>query len=122
MKRYLFPFLYTLGIILIGSMFSSILYYFDITNDKINTIFLYLISIVAIFIGALNTGKNIKQKGIISGILYFTAWFLIMIFLSLVIFNHKLNFNSMIYYLILLIFSIMGAIIGKNNQTEIDTN
>lgn len=121
MKKYLFPFLYTLGIILIGSILSSILYYFDITSDKINTIFLYSIGIIAIFTGALILGKKVKQKGIISGAIYFAIWFLIMIFLSLFIFKDKLSLNSIIYYLILFIFSIMGAVIGKNNQTETDT-
>lgn len=121
MKKYFFPFCYTLLIILIGSIFSSALYYFDIIGDKLNTIILYLISIIAIFTGALILCKKIKQKGIIGGAIYFGIWFIISNIISLIIFKSKLDFNSIIYYVILLIFSIMGAIIGKNSQIEIDT-
>ena len=121
MKKYLFPFLYTLIIILAGSFFTSILYYFNITSDKFNTVLLYLISIISFFTGALFLGKNIKKKGIISGLIFFGICFLIMILSSLIIFKNNITFRNIIYYLILLVFSIMGSIIGKNTQTEIDT-
>ena len=121
MKKYLFPFLYTLIIILAGSFFTSILYYFNITSDKFNTVLLYLISIISFFTGALFLGKNIKKKGIISGLIFFGICFLIMILSSLIIFKNNITFKNIIYYLILLVFSIMGSIIGKNTQTEIDT-
>lgn len=121
MKKYLFPFLYTLIIILVGSFFTSILYYFNITSDKFNTVLLYLISIISFFTGALFLGKNIKKKGIISGLIFFGICFLIMILSSLIIFKNNITFKNIIYYLILLVFSIMGSIIGKNTQTEIDT-
>ena len=121
MKKYLFPFLYTLIIILAGSFFTSILYYFNITSDKFNTVLLYLISIISFFTGALFLGKNIKKKGIISGLIFFGICFLIMILSSLIIFKNNITFKNIIYYLILLVFSIMGSIIGKITQTEIDT-
>lgn len=121
MKKYFFPFFYTLLIILLGALFSSILYYFDIIGDKLNTIILYLISIIAIFTGALMLCRKIKQKGIIGGAIYFGILFVIINIISLIIFKSKFSFNSFIYYFILLIFSIMGGVIGKNSQIEIDT-
>lgn len=121
MKKYFFPFFYTLLIILLGALFSSILYYFDIIGDKLNTIILYLISIISIFTGALMLCRKIKQKGIIGGAIYFGIWFVIINIISLIIFKSKFSFNSFIYYFILLIFSIMGGVIGKNSQIEIDT-
>ena len=121
MKKYFFPFFYTLLIILLGALFSSILYYFDIIGDKLNTIILYLIGIIAIFTGALMLCRKIKQKGIIGGAIYFGIWFVIINIISLIIFKLKFSFNSFIYYFILLIFSIMGGVIGKNSQIEIDT-
>lgn len=122
MKKYLVPILYTLGIMLLGSFISSILYYFNITSDKFNTILLYLISIVAIFVGALKSGKSFDQKGIITGLIYFTIWLIIMILISLIFFKVDFGIKNIIYYAILLIFSMLGGIIGKNTKEETDAN
>ena len=94
MKKYLYPVLYTLGIILIGTLISSILYYFNITSDKINTIFLYAISILAIFIGTLSLAKNLKYKGLITGLIYFFGFFIISIIISLLIFKTSFGFKK----------------------------
>ena len=107
----------TIGIIVFGTLISSILYYFNLTSDKINTILLYLISISALFSGSLLLGKNLNQKGIITGALYFLFWFIIMFLVSLII-KENFNISRLIYYFILLIFSILGGIIGKNTKKE----
>ena len=119
MKKYLIQGLYTFVIFLIGLLLTSILYYFNITNDKINKILIYLVSFVSIFIGALKIGKITKQKGIITGLIYFVFMFIIMFLLSITVFNIQIKLNMFIYYLIILVFSILGSIIGKNMQSEI---
>lgn len=120
MKKYIFSSLYTLGIMIIGTLISSTLYYFNLIGDNLNKIMLYLISIIAIFVGAIKLGKSISQKGIITGLVYFTIWLFIMIFLSLVVFKINLGFKNILYYLILLVFSMLGGILGKNSQEETD--
>lgn len=109
-------------IILIGSFLSSVLYYFNITSDKINNILLYLISIVGIFTGSIFFSKEIKYKGIINGLIYFVGWFTIMLLSSLIIFKITFKINSLIYYSVILIFSMLGGIIGKNLKEENDGN
>lgn len=121
MKKYLIPVAVNIGIMLIGTLISSILYYFNLTSDKINSIILYLISFSSIFIGSLMLAKGLKYKGLITGLFYFLFWFIISIFLSLVIFKTGFNVKNIIYYLILLAFSLLGSIIGKNVQKENDT-
>ena len=120
MKKYVLPIVYSLGILLIGSLLSSTLYYFNITSEKLNTIILYLVSIIAMFTGATKLGKSINQKGIITGLIYYTVFLCLMVFLSLVIFKINMGFKSIIYYLVLLVFSILGGIVGKNMQEETD--
>lgn len=122
MKKYLFPILYTLGILLVGTLLTSILYYFNITSDKANTCLLYLVSMVAIFTGSLMLGKQTSKKGIISGLIYFVGWFIVMIMLALLIFKAKVNLGSFIYFLILSAFSMLGGVIGKNNKEEADVS
>ena len=120
MKKYLIPIGYSLGIILVGTLISSILYYFSITTDKLNTIFLYSIGILSIFIGSLKLGKNLKHKGIITGLIYFTGFLILMLFLTLFIFRIRVGAKNLIYYLVLLVFSLLGGILGKNMNEEAD--
>ena len=122
MKKYLIPCLYTLSILLLGSFLSSIIYYFNLTSDKFNTILLYLIGIMSIFVGSLKLSKNLNQKGIITGVIYFGIFVVIMIFTSVVIFKSELNIKSFIYYFVLLIFSMLGGVLGKNMQEEKEAN
>lgn len=120
MKKYLIPALYTLGIIVIGALLSSILYYFNITSSKINSILLYLISIAGIFTGSILFSKEMKYKGIVSGIIYFMACFIVMGVLSLLIFKANFKLSSLIYYIVILLFSMLGGVIGKNLKEEND--
>lgn len=120
MKKYLTPILYTLAFLVIGTFFTSILYYFNITSDKVNQILIYLIAIIAMFVGSIIFAKNNKYKGIISGLLYFVCWFVIMLIMSLLVFKSSFKISSLIYYGVLMIFSVLGGIIGKNYQEEND--
>lgn len=120
MKKYLMPILYTLAFLVIGTFFTSILYYFNITSDKVNQILIYLIAIIAMFVGSIIFAKNNKYKGIISGLLYFVGWFVIMFIMSLLVFKSSFKISSLIYYGVLMIFSVLGGIIGKNYQEEND--
>lgn len=121
MKKYIYPTLYSIVIIMVGVLITSVLYYFNITSSKVNTIFLYIVSVAAIFIGSFKLAKEVKIKGILSGILYFVLYLLISIILSLVFFKTKITIKGLLYYIVLLIFSIFGAIIGKNSTEETTT-
>lgn len=120
MKKYLTPILYTLAFLVIGTFFTSILYYFNITSDKVNQILIYLIAIIAMFVGSIIFAKNNKYKGIISGLLYFVGWFVIMLIMSLLVFKSSFKISGLMYYGVLMIFSVLGGIIGKNYQEEND--
>lgn len=120
MKKYLIPALYTIAIIFIGAFLSSILYYFNITSDKLNSILLYLIGIIGIFTGSVIFSKKIKYKGVVNGLIYFTAWFIIMMLLSLMILKTSFKVSNIIYYVIIMVFSMLGGIIGKNLKEEND--
>lgn len=120
MKKYLFPVLISISVIFAGSLISSILYYFNITSDKVNNILIYLISISSLFTGSLFLAKNLNYKGIISGIIYFVFFFIISLLLTFILFKTSFGINNLIFYLILITFSILGGIIGKNMQTKND--
>ena len=120
MKKHFLAILYSFTSLLIGSFIVSILYYFNITSDKLNNILLYFISISSIFIGSTYFSKNMKYKGLINGIIYFLIWFIIMLFLSLFIFKTHFGIKNIIYYIILLIFSLIAGVLGKNLEDKSD--
>ena len=122
MKKYLFPIIYSVSIILVGGLISTVLYYFDITSTKVNNIFLYATAILSLFVGSLKLAKELNYKGFITGLLYFLFWFIIMLFLSLVIFKASFTLKSLIYYVVILLFSMLGGVLGKNMQEETEAS
>ena len=118
MKKIITSYAYSILIIIVGAMFSSILYYFNITSGKVNSIILYLLIGISIITGSIKFSKNMKYKGIINGLIYFISWLIFMFFTSIIIFKCKLDLKMIVYYIILCITSILGGIIGKNTKTS----
>lgn len=111
--KYIKAFLYTTSIIILGTLITTILYYFNVTSEKINSILLYLVSIISILTGSIIFNKIGKQKTIIGGLLYFIIWAFIYVFISLIFYKGSLSVKSLPYYFILLVFSVLGSLIGK---------
>ncbi len=120
MKKYLLPASITTAIVLVGTLIISIFYYFNLISDKLNTTFLYLISIIAMFTGAFLLGKQTKEKGYLSGLIYYAVWLIIMIILSLVFIKTSFSVSMLIYFIVLLISSVLGSSIGINYKKEAD--
>jgi len=115
MKKYIKVLLYSLLTLLIGVLISSILYYFNIFNSKLNSIFLFLSIMLSIFIGSYKLSKILNKKGLLVGTYYFIFYFIIMMACKL-IFKDKIIFKNIIYYIILLLVSVVAAIISKNKR------
>lgn len=111
-KKYFYIIFLPILIILISTFIISILNYFNIISLKLNEIFLYLTSIISLFIGSFNYAKIKKQKALISGIIYFIFYFLVIIISNVI--NKSFTINTFIYILMLLLFSIFASIFGKN--------
>lgn len=80
--------------------------------------------IIVIIVGALLmltigfiTGKNSNSKGYLNGLLISIIAISILLIISL-IFKFKLNINSLIYYIILVISTTLGSMIGINKKTK----
>lgn len=119
MKKYLISIFWSLLIIALGTIISSVLYYFNITSDKVNNVLLYLICFSAIIVGSYKIGKETSKKGMISGLIYASIFIILMMLFSVFIFK---NFHAafLIYYLLIIAFSIIGTVTGKNKQKEKD--
>ena len=69
------------------------------------------------FIIGIITGKNTNSKGYLKGLLVSVICILILTLLS-IIFKFTLNINSIIYYIILIISTIFGSMLGINKKTK----
>lgn len=99
-----------IGFILL-SFLLTLLSYFDIIGDKTLSIFEIISMILIMLTGGFLIGLKSNKKGWLEGLKIGLIFY---VFLSLVniIFFHSFNFKTIIYYLILLIPSILGGMIG----------
>jgi len=81
---------------------------FNINTTKIFIIILY--SLLMFILGFI-IGKKCKRLGYLKGLIFSLICILILTILSL-IFNFKLNINSLIYYIILILSTTFGSMIG----------
>ena len=86
---------------------------------KINTsrILIIIIGSILMLIVGFITGKSSNSKGYLNGLIISIISIIILILLSL-IFSFKLNINSLIYYVILVISTTLGSMIGINIKSK----
>ena len=80
------------------------------------TIIIILFSIIMFIIGII-LGKNSNNKGYLKGILFSIICVLFIILLSL-IFKYPINISSLIYYIILVISTTFGSMLGINKKSK----
>ena len=82
-----------------------------------NRIIIIIIGAIMMFIIGIITGKNSKNKGYLKGLLVSVIGILILVILSLIL-KYSLNINSLIYYIILIISTIFGSMLGINKRSK----
>ncbi len=103
---------------IISYLILTLLSYFNIINNKLLSILEIIISLTIMFIGGFLIGKKTNNKGWLEG-LKIGLFFIILLFILNLIFVREFNFKSIIYYLILLISSSFGGMIGiSKNLTK----
>lgn len=113
-KSYLKSYLYLFGIIIISTLVISIINYFiNIPIKKIKII----ISIISLFISSIILGRNVKNKAYLEAI-KFSSIYLIIITILKFIFKTSFNYKVIIMYLVLIISSIIGSMIGINSKNK----
>ena len=114
LKKYLKSSLYTLGIMLITSIIVTILNYFNIINGSLLNIIHYIIPIISVVIGSFILGKTSSKKGYIEGLKYAGIWSIF--FLIINIFIKRLDISSIIFFVILILLSMLSSILGINKK------
>lgn len=88
----------------------TILYYFNIINDKTFSILKLIILLFSIFINSFILGKNTKKKSYLEGIIYGIILITILLLITLIL--SKVQIKLLVFYPLILLTSIFGSIIG----------
>lgn len=108
--------LYIIGTILVLTFTISIFSYFNIINDKIVSIFKIIIPIISLLIGGFYMGKRSIKKGFLEGIKLGVIFSLMLIIFNFLAFGNSFKFKYLLFYLILIISSVLGSMIGINRK------
>jgi len=111
-------FLYMTSILFISVILITLLNYFNIFGSKIVTFFKLVIALISIFVGGFIMGKNSKQKGWLEGIKLGLIILFILVIINYIILNQSFEIRNLVYYLILMVSSIFGSMIGINKKIE----
>lgn len=114
MINYLKSLGYTFGIVIISTLIITIFNYFNILNGLTFKIVKIIIPLISIFIGSFLLGKNSNKKGYIEGIKY--GLICTIIFLLVNIFTKNLHLTTILFFILILLISIFGSIIGINRK------
>ena len=102
-----------IGIILVSVLFLSLLNTLGISKIVTNILSIIIMIIIFLIMGFLK-GKNSDKKGYLQGMKIGGILLLILIIMGIITFDF--SFKSIIYYLILLLSSIFGSMIGINKK------
>ena len=110
MKLYLKQYLYYFMSLFIYILIISLFYYFRIINYNTLNIINYIFNLLLFFVLGYKISKYKKIRGYLNGFLI-SVWLIILFSIICLILN-SFNISSLVYYLSLIISSIIGGILG----------
>lgn len=113
-KKYIKTISYITIIIIITTFILTILNYFNVINQKILSILQIISIIISNLIGGIKIGKKAKTKGWLEGLKLSFILISILLIINLII--KKLDFTNLIYYLIIIVSTTLGSMIGINKK------
>ena len=99
--------------IIVIALITSLINLTGIKSITISKLSVILTAIRFLVISILASNKS-QERGIITGLKLGLSFIILLILINLIIFKSPFNIDRLIYYLILLISSILGGSIGKN--------
>lgn len=119
-KNYLIAIGYFLLVVAVFAIILTIFNYYDIVTNKLFKVIKVLIPSLALFIGGYKVGNNANKKGYIEGIKLSLIVIVLLFMFSYLGFNASFNISLILYYIILIISSMLGAMIGINKKITSD--
>lgn len=116
-KKVLMPLSYTFISILILTLLLTILNYSGFIKNNLLSIFKIIIPIISVLIGSIKIGKLSTKKGYLEGIKFGALLTLLLLIINLILQN-PFKVKYLLFYIILIITSILGSMIGINKRNQ----
>ena len=107
---------YYIAILVIYLLIISILYYFEVLNYRVTYILNYIFVLLLSGFSGFKISRYERQKGYLNG--FSIGIIIAFIYFIITILMHEYNFSSLVYYLTLILSSIIGGIIGVPNEKK----
>lgn len=115
-------YLKTLLYVTIGTFFINLiltlLYYFNIIGANVNSYLKLIFMAIIMITGGLMIGLKADKKGWLEGIKIGGLVICLMFLVSYLGFDKSLNIKSIIYYVLLILSSMLGSMIGINKKSS----
>lgn len=115
-------YLKTLLYVTIGTFFFNLiltlLYYFNIIGTNVNSYLKLIFMAIIMITGGLIIGLKADKKGWLEGIKIGGIVICLMFLVSYLGFDKNLNIKSIIYYVLLILSSMLGSVIGINKKSS----
>lgn len=111
MKKFLKSYAYLFGSILLLTLLLSILNYFVKLPTNIIKI---IIPIVSMLYSSIILGKNSNKKAYLEGIKFSLIYIIFIFLFSVLIIKTKIKIDILLYYVILILTSMLGSMTGIN--------
>ena len=108
--------LYILISLLILTFIITTFYYFDLMSDKTLSIFKIIIPVFSMILGGFITGRKSNKSGYIEGLKLGLITSILFIIFNFLAFNNSFKLKYLLFYIILIISSILGSMIGINRK------
>ena len=116
LKIYLKDILYVIASLLIGMFILTFFNYFNIISDKIMNILKMILTLGTFVFSGFYISKRSKKRGFLEGIKIGIIMCLLFLIITVLSFNESFEWRNIIYYLILIVSSMTGGIIGKQSR------
>jgi len=118
LKKIGMSFIYILSIILILTLITTLLYYFNLIGDKVFSMFKIIIPSFSVLLGGIYIGKNSNKLGYIEGLKLGIMFCIFLLIFNFLAFSNSFKIKYLLFYVILNISSILGSMIGINKSKK----
>lgn len=116
--KYLKSILYIFIAIILFTVIIGTLSYFNILSNNLIKTFEIIAIMISIFIGGMYLGKNSNKKGYLEGLKIGLFMIIFLFCMSYFGFNKSFSISNLIFYIIILVSSIFGSVIGINKKSS----
>lgn len=117
LKNISIAFIYIISFLLGLTLISTLFNYINLFGNTFMNILKVIIPVVSLFIGGFIIGKRTGKKGWLEGIKLGLIFIIILTIFNLLLLDTSFSLKIFIYYLILIISTMFGSMIGVNKYT-----